>query len=514
MFAEIKKYKSMGLNKSQVERKLQINYKTVNKYWNMNPEEFAELRELAKNRTKKVDKYKDEILTWIEEYRDLSAAQIYDWLLEKYKKLDFKDRTLRKYVNNLRMEHKLPKVACIRQYEEVAELPMGYQAQVDLGQIWVPRVDGTKVKVYCFAMVLSHSRYKFLWWTEKPFTTQSFIDAHNKAFEFFGGMTKEIVYDQDRILVVSENNGDIVYTEGFQNYLNTMKFKMRLCRAYDPESKGKVEAVVKYAKYNFARHRTFIDIDSFNEDSFKWLKRTGNAKIHDTTKKVPAEVFALEKEHLKPAPRLFVNPTNTSLTYGVRKNNTVLYKQNRYQVPKGTYTPGKEVELVIKDSKIDIVDRDSGEIIVTHKISTDKGKLIQINHPERDKSKTIKQMYAKALNALGQTENGQIMLDTIKEQRARYCKDQFGVIINTTKNYDELIIKEALEYCTSRKLFSAGLFKDTLEYLNLKKSKRFSKKHVQANNSIPSKYQGVKPEIRNISDYTNALKEDKKSWIN
>ena len=65
-------------------------------------------------------------------------------------------------------------------------------------------------------------------------------------------MPSEIAYDQDRIIVVSENAGDIICTEDFQNYMNHMKFKMRLCRAYDPESKGKVEAAVKFAKYNFS----------------------------------------------------------------------------------------------------------------------------------------------------------------------------------------------------------------------------------------------------------------------
>ena len=122
---------------------------------------------------------------------------------------------------------------------------MGFQAQVDLGSIWLKKMNGSKVKIYCFAMVLAHSRYKFLWWSDKPFTTFSFIDAHIKAFEYFGGIPIEIVYDQDRILAVSENSGDIIYTEGFQNYLNSVRFKIRLCRAYDPESKGKIEAVVK-----------------------------------------------------------------------------------------------------------------------------------------------------------------------------------------------------------------------------------------------------------------------------
>ena len=127
----------------------------------------------------------------------------------------------------------------MRQYEAVPELPMGFQAQVDFGEIWLERKNGSKVKVYCFGIVLSHSRYKFLWWQDKPFTTLTFIDAHNKAFEYFGGMPKELVYDQDRILSVSENAGDIIYTEGFQNYLDSAKFQVRLCRAFDPESKGK-----------------------------------------------------------------------------------------------------------------------------------------------------------------------------------------------------------------------------------------------------------------------------------
>lgn len=73
-------------------------------------------------------------------------------------------------------------------------------------------------------------------------------------------------------------------------------------------------------------------------------------------------MFTLEKDYLKLVPNIINKPT-TSLTYSVRKNNTVLYKQNRYQIPKGTYQPSKEVKLVIVDRKMDIVDGDTGQII-------------------------------------------------------------------------------------------------------------------------------------------------------
>ncbi len=73
----------------------------------------------------------------------------------------------------------------------------------------------------------------------------------------------------------------------------------------------------------------------------------------------------LEKEHLKSISNLFTTKNDTNiLTYIVRKDNSVLYKQNRYQVPKGTYRPGLEVELKISDGTMDIVDIETSKIIV------------------------------------------------------------------------------------------------------------------------------------------------------
>lgn len=515
-FAKIKEHKLKGFKKSQTSRNLDLDYKTVDKYWNMTNEEYMDYVNNNKNRGKKVDKYKDLILEWIKEYRDISTAQIQDWLLERYGELDFKDRTLRLYVSNLREEYNLPKAENTRQYEAVPELPMGFQAQVDLGEIWVKRNDGSKVKVFCFAIVLSHSRYKFLWWQDRPFTTLTFIDAHNKAFEYFGGMPKEIVYDQDRILAVSENAGDIIYTEGFQNYIASTRFKVRLCRAFDPESKGKIEAVVKYAKYNFAKHRIFEDINSFNDDSFKWLERTGNKKVHEVTKKVPAEVFTLEKEHLQPIPNLFNNKIDTNiLTYLVRKDNTILYKQNRYQVPKGTYKPGLEVRLKISDGKMDILNIKTSEIIVSHSINNGKGKLVQISHPERIGNKSIDDIYQKLLLKLGDNENSRKLLDNIAKEKSRYLRDQFGLILKEIKKYDDLVIQETIEYCVERKLYSAGIFKDALLYIsNSKKEIDNTKIYKPVKLDIPLKYQGLKPQTRDINEYIESLNGGKTKWKN
>lgn len=401
MFAEIKKYKELGLNKSQVERKLDINYKTVDKYWNMNHEEYSLLSQNSRNRKKKLEKYEAIILDWLKEFNDISAAQVNDWIKEKYTDFSIKDRTLRDFIQKLRARHKIPKQVTSRQYEAVAELPMGYQAQVDMGQIWMKRHDGTSIKVYCFAMVLSHSRQKFIRWSDKPLTALTFLDMHHKAFEYFGGMPKEIVYDQDRVLTVSENYGDIIFTEGFEVFRKAMNFKVRLCRGFDPESKGKIEAVVKYVKINFARYRIFKDLLTLNEEAIKWLERTGNAKIHDITKKIPAEVFALEKQHLLPAPEMFsTKHSDDILTYPVGKDNTIMYKQNRYQLPKGTYSPGKKVEMILKNTSIILRDLETKQIYVTHSLSADRGNLVKIIHPERDINKPLDKVIEKTVEAL------------------------------------------------------------------------------------------------------------------
>ncbi|WP_244275443.1 hypothetical protein [Oceanobacillus kimchii] len=77
-------------------------------------------------------------------------------------------------------------------------------------------------------------------WIDRPLRTGELIRMQEKAFCYFGGMTEEIVYGQDRLLAVSENTGDL---KSFTKYHKTRKFKIYLCRKSDPESKGRIEQV-------------------------------------------------------------------------------------------------------------------------------------------------------------------------------------------------------------------------------------------------------------------------------
>ena len=510
-YEKIQELKRNHLNKAQVARRLHADYKTISKYWDMPPDEFAEYKNRAQRRKRKADIYKDYIVSCLQHYPDMPASQLYDWLKERYgkNKLPFRKRSFRNYVSSIRKEYDIPKPDNTREYEAVDELPMGKQAQVDMGEISLETPSGRRRKVYGFGMVMSHSRYKYILWQTRPWTTADFVQAHIKAFAFFGGRPEEIVYDQDKVLAVSENNGDIIYTEGFQNYLDTTGFRIYLCHGADPESKGKIEAVIKYAKHGFAKHRTLEDIDDFNRDCIAWLERTGNAEEHGTTKKIPAEVFAIEKEHLIPVSEYsFAKPSNDSITYQVRKDNVVLYKSNRYRVPKGTYRKDKRVcvFMVVEDGTVSIVDAETGVLYAKHTLGTGRGELIgESSRSCRDKSKTILELEAVVKALLGEC-GGKTdpYLSRLHREKRRYYRDQLGVIRNLFDEWDAELIRKALVYCTEQELYSAGELSSATAYMSLLEEE---KQNTTGDRVVrlPEKYRGGSPQIRDLSIYEEAM---------
>lgn len=463
MYNNIHSMKNQGFSKRQVAEKLELNYRTVTKYLSMTPEEFDQ-KILNRERRRNLGLYEEVITDWLMRHPDMSAAQVHDWLKEHYQvKVD--ERTVRRFVENLRKKHSIPKIkGTERQYEAVDDPPMGQQIQVDIGIAWV--FDFYKrnyKKLYCVATVLSHSRYKWGLWYAQPLTSMQLIQALQACFEHMGGMPKELVFDQDRLLTVDENYGDIIYTKEFEQFRLSSGFEVYLCRGSDPESKGRVEAVVKYFKRNYAKNRQIVSIDMWNEGFEEWLQRTGNAMVHGTTKKIPAEVFEQERLFLKPVPS-----TNkvyeTILTRDVHKNNTIFYEGNRYTVPLGTYYPGRKVSLDFEDEKLIIRDDFDGYLIAEHTLSKIKGELVKNNNHRRDTSLKLDSIQEKLLKLLEYSEEAQVFLTQIRRLKARYARDQFSLIGKTLDEHGQDSIEKALNYCITNSLYSAVEFRNAVSY--------------------------------------------------
>ena len=466
MYIEIQQLKEMGLHKSQIARHLGISRPTVNKYFHMSIETFESTKMKPQPRSKKADSYKDEIIERLYQFPDSSSAQIYDRLVERYKNLPFSEVTLRRYIRILRQELNLPKTTQPRQYEAFEDPPMGKQMQVDFGEKIVFDPQGRKVKLFVMCFVLSHSRYKYCEWQDHPFTTQEIIQIHENAFDFYGGIPEEIVYDQDRLILVSENHRDLIYTHDFAIYHKRRKFRIYMCRKKDPETKGRIENVVGYVKNNFAHNRVFHTVERWNEDCLSWLMRRGNGKEHQTTKKVPAEVFQQEKKYLRPViEKINKNFTPISITYQVRKDNTVPIKGSRYSVPLGTYQgPSTYVKVHTMGDKLMILELETNRELARHQIAIEKGTLQKNNQHRRQTSKKIPLLLEEVMATFTDTDQAQHFLETIKKEKPRYIRDQLEVIQSSAREVDTHIANQALAFCIKNSLYSAVDFKDATKH--------------------------------------------------
>jgi len=472
---EIQQLLKKGFKKAAIARKLGISRPTLYKYLEKNPPEMAEWVHSLQTRRKKLDPYQELIISWLKEHQDMTAAQVYDWLLERYPSLNVGESTVRAYVRELREKYDIPKKKSTRSYEAVPELPMGAQAQVDFGQTTQKTADGRFKKLYFIAFVLSHSRYKYKEWLDRPFTTRDVIRTHENAFEWFGGIPHELVYDQDSLMIVSENGGDLILTEEFQTYCQERNLNLHVCRKADPESKGKIENVVGFIKHNYADHRIFHGIDKWNENGWEWLRRTGNYKVHNTTKKRPVDVFQEEKLHLRPVQKISISNSISSITRTVRKDNTIRYGSNRYSVPLGTYEKHKKVYTSeTSDGYLLIFKTANGPEIAKHKIYHGKGKLIQDRQHTRDRSKGINEYITSVANKFSNVELARAFLEQIRKEKPRYIRDQIQLISKQLKEFDSSLVDKALKECMEKKLFSATDFIDIIHYLDRQRQEHFT----------------------------------------
>jgi len=350
---------------------------------------------------------------------------------------------------------------------------------------------------------MSLSRKKFDCIQDNTYNAKEFIAAHDLAFKYYGGRTEEIVYDQDRVMAVSENAGDLILTEAFESYHKYAGFTIRLCRGYDPESKGKIESVVKYVKGNFLSCRVYHGISALNSECLSWLDRTANGKIHETTKMIPDIVFLEEARHLKSVPEL--SKTVRSQSPIVRKTNVIHYGQNRYQVPKGTYFPGRKARIVLDEQgeNVSFYDAKTGELLAEHTVDKGVGRLVRLKrNTGRGAGKMANLLKDKILAALDGFDDAKIYVEWLIEKYPRYVRDQLRIMYQCVTGYSREELKKALDYCVERDLISANDFRDTLVFFRQDEPKIIPTPVV-----LPVKYQTVAPKIRNIADYIQAAKK-------
>lgn len=508
MYYDAHKLDRDGYSVSRISQLLGLNRRTVKKYLAMSEQEYESFLISQSDRKKELLPYENFVKERLRLHRDTSAAQMHDWLKEHHTSFPkVNPKTVFNFVHWVRDKYNLPFVSTLRHYEVVEELPYGKQAQVDFGEYTMRTSSHSSVKVFFFVMMLARSRYKFIWFTNRYFTSELAVHAHELAFEYFGGVPDEIVYDQDKVLLVSENKGDLILTDVFRAYMREKSFKLHFCRRSDPESKGKVENVVKYVKINFLYNRTYYNTETLNDEVLGWMGRTANALPHAFTQKEPITEWHLEISFLKPHVPHAVKAV--PLTYTVRKDNTISWKGNLYSLPWGTYTGrGCMVAVRAEHDALLIFDPSGNHALCTHQVPIGKGvKVINTDH-KRDKSVAIDTLILHLCNRFDNLIAAKDWLDSIRTAKPRYSRDQLLLIGQVLDTTDAVTANKAMIFCHQNNICSAVDFKAIVDQ-ELKQSKQTDQQKVVLLNPLS----GIKnkahtaPEKSSIEDYQKLLKQ-------
>ena len=136
-----------------------------------------------------------------------------------------------------------------------------------------------------------------------------------EAFDYFGGVPEHVLFDNMKAVVIERD----AYGEGkhrWNNELNDLAeecgFAAKLCRPYRAQTKGKVERFNSYLKGSFVvplaatveASGLKLDVATANLHVRRWLDEVANARVHATTKAVPAVRLAEERAVMLPAPAL------------------------------------------------------------------------------------------------------------------------------------------------------------------------------------------------------------------
>jgi transposase len=353
-YMEIKELKSEGLSIRAIMKRTGLSRNTIRKV--LRGEHTLEVA--ARVRVSKVEPYKAYLRERYERYQ-LSAVRLYD----EIRSMGYTGSlpTVRRYLQPLKGPTQRLRKVTVR-----FETPPGKQAQVDWSECgrftWA---EGHGVTIHAFVMVLSYSRKMFVHFTTSMKMAE-LLRCHRLAFEYFGGWTAHILYDNMKQI----RTGPGQLNEQFVDFAEHYGFVVKTHRAYRPRTKGKVERVMDYLKDNFLAGRTFESLDDLNAQAHHWLEHTANARVHGTTGKIPNEQWPLET--LTPLHSRPVFEAVRAVKRSVNNEAMVHYHGSRYSVPP-TYA-GQTVMVHSEGGYIHVHCGDT--IIAEHRAACSAGQCI------------------------------------------------------------------------------------------------------------------------------------------
>jgi transposase len=225
---------------------------------------------------------------WVAERfrRHAGNADVVRQELEREKGIRLSLRTVEREVRHLRRELEAEARATIR-----FETPPGRQLQIDFGERRV-LIGDENVKVYLFVATLGYSRRLYV----RAFRNErqeSWFAGVEGAFRHFGGITDEVLLDNDRGLVARHDRAtrEVEFNARLHAFAKHWGFRPHACAPYRAHTKGKDERGVGYVKKNAIAGRRFESWSALEAHLDGWVREIADQRVHGTTGEVPVERF-------------------------------------------------------------------------------------------------------------------------------------------------------------------------------------------------------------------------------
>ena len=266
----LKHYLDRGVSKAELSRRFGVNRRTIHN-WVDTGQLDRDLAAGARGYSPrppvahKLDPYKAIIDARLEAFPKLSAKRLFD----EVRAADYPGcySRVNDYVRATRPRE--PVESLVR-----FETPAGHQGQVDFGTFTLPW--GRR---HALVIVLGYSRLLWLHFYTRQ-TMPVLMEGLETAFDRFSGVPEELLFDQMRAVVLSDDRGaggGLVLNEEFLRFAAHWGFMPRSCRPYRAQTKGKVERPIRYIRESFFYGRSFANDNDLNEQAVRWLEGTANA---------------------------------------------------------------------------------------------------------------------------------------------------------------------------------------------------------------------------------------------
>jgi len=349
-----------GKSQSWIAREFGLSRNTVSKY--LKDSDAPKYRASQPRGKPVLDKWKEHARKILEDDRNAprkqkhTAKRIYERLVAEHQYTG-SPRTVRTMVADLK-----------NKLSGTLHLPLQYvagkDAQIDFGESYAD-IAGVRMKLQVFEMRLNYSRKKFVMAVISA-NMESFMEAHVRAFEFFGGVPERLTYDNLGLAVLHVGKGkQRTLTKKFKELQGFYAFEVNFCTVgiKGAHEKGGVEGGIGFSRRNWMV--PVPKVESLEELNLMLKARCiaeGERKVSGQSETIEVAFLREKSALLKMPPRRFDTGTARG---GVIADSfqTVIYESNRYSVPHRFV--GKPLRVRAYMDKVVIAA--SSEVVAEHK---------------------------------------------------------------------------------------------------------------------------------------------------